>query len=62
MSKNILDELFGSRVRVKILKFFFRNSPSDFSARMLAERIQESPAEVRKEVEKLLEIRVLKRK
>lgn len=29
MHKNTLDKLFGSRIRVKILKFLFRNYPTE---------------------------------
>ncbi len=62
MSKPTLDNLFGSKVRVKILKFLFRNSPVDFTIKDLARRVQESYEETKKEVDLLKEIRVIKRK
>ncbi len=62
MSKPILDNLFGSKIRVKLLKFLFRNFPADFSVREIAQRIQEPPAETRQELEFLKEISVAKKK
>lgn len=49
-SKNTLDKLFGSRIRVKILKFMFRNYPGDFSIHELSRRIQESSNSTQKEL------------
>lgn len=51
MSKNTLDNLFGSKVRVKLLKFLFRNYPGEFSVYELSRRIQEPLAETKKELE-----------
>jgi predicted transcriptional regulator with HTH domain len=62
MSKPILDNLFGSKVRVKILKFLYRNFPADFSAREIAHRIQESPAATKDELEVLRTITVVRKK
>ena len=62
MSKPILDNLFGSKVRVKVLKFLYRNYPGDFSAGELARRIQESPDSTKKELELLKLIHVVKKK
>lgn len=62
MSKPILDNLFGSKIRVKLLKFLFRNFPADFSVREIAQRIQENPAETRQELEFLKELTVAKKK
>lgn len=62
MSKNTLDKLFGSRIRVKLLKFLFRNYPGDFIAPELAKRIQEPLAETKKELSLLAELGVVKRK
>ncbi len=62
MSKPILDNLFGSKIRVKLLKFLYRNYPADFSVREIAQRIQESPAETKKEMDLLKEIHAIKRK
>ncbi len=62
MSKPILDNLFGSKIRVKILKFLYRNYPADFNAREIGIRIQESTADTRQELEVLREMTVLKKK
>ena len=60
MSKKILERLFDSKARVKILKFLFRNMESIFDIEEMAERVQEQPALVRSEVKKLTEIGLLK--
>ncbi|OGN34793.1 MAG: hypothetical protein A3I39_00170 [Candidatus Yanofskybacteria bacterium RIFCSPLOWO2_02_FULL_47_9b] len=62
MSKPILDNLFGSKVRVKVLKFLFRNYPADFSIKEISQRIQETPLETKKEIDLLKEILVVKKK
>lgn len=59
-SKDILDIMFGSKIRVKVLKFLFRNYPSDFSISEVAERIQESYADTKKEIETLGDIKLIK--
>jgi len=61
MSKPILDNLFGSKARVKILKFLYRNYPADFSVREIAQRIQEQPQMVRDEIELLKQITIVKK-
>jgi len=60
MSKNILDNLFGSRVKVKILKYAFRNYPGDFNIQELSRRVQESSNVVKKEVQSLLQMGLIK--
>lgn len=62
MSKPVLDNLFGSKIRVKLLKFLFRNYPADFSVKEIAQRIQEPYSETRQELENLKSIGVVKRK
>ena len=62
MSKPILDNLFGSKVRVKVLKFLYRNHPSDFSAHEIAKRIQEAPSATKDEIESLKNLGIIKRK
>lgn len=62
MSKNVLDNLFGSRLRVKILKFLFRNYPSEFSVREVRERTQEPISAVKHEIENLVAIGLLRKK
>lgn len=61
VSKDILDNLFGSNARVKILKFLFRNHPDTFDLRTLTERTQEPSATVRRELLMLTEIKLTKR-
>lgn len=60
MSKLILEGLFESKLRVKILKYLFRNSSAVFGLRELAEHVQGRPGEVRREVERLREIGLIK--
>lgn len=62
MSKPILDNLFGSKIRVKVLKFLFRNYPADFSVKEIAQRIQESPQATREEIDALRVITVVRKK
>jgi len=62
MSKPILDNLLGSKARVKILKFLYRNFPADFSVREISQRIQELPKITKEELELLRQITVVKRK
>lgn len=62
MSKDTLELLFDSRARVRILKFLFRNISLAFSAKDVSSRIQERPSVVKKEIKKLLEIKLLKQK
>lgn len=56
-----LDKLFGSRIRVKILKFLFRNYPGNFSSQELSKKIQEPLEETRKELKSLGEIGLIKK-
>jgi len=62
MSKPILDNLFGSKVRVKILKFLYRNFPADFSVKEIAQRTQEKPSVIKEEIQLLRQISVIKQK
>ncbi|OGN05123.1 MAG: hypothetical protein A3B99_00650 [Candidatus Yanofskybacteria bacterium RIFCSPHIGHO2_02_FULL_44_12b] len=65
MSKNSnplsLDYLFGSRVRVKVLKFLFRNYPVNFGAKDLADRVSEPREAIRKEIKNLQKIGLVKK-
>ncbi|MBP9822299.1 MAG: hypothetical protein KBC81_02570 [Candidatus Pacebacteria bacterium] len=61
MSKPILDNLFGSKVRVKVLKFLYRNFPADFSVREISQRIQESPQATKMELDSLKETTLVKK-
>ena len=56
-----LELLFGSKARVKILKFMFRKYPGDVSIKDLTNRIQEPHQTVKKEVELLHSIGLLKK-
>jgi len=60
-SKDTLDNLLGSRVRVKVLKFLFRNYPVDLTAGELSEKIQESYPATKQEIEALTNICLAKR-
>jgi predicted transcriptional regulator len=58
MSKNqpaypVLENLFNSRIRVKVLRFLFRNYPINIGAGDLAKRIQEPAEEIRREMKML---------
>ncbi len=59
MSKNILDNLFGSKPRVKLIKFLYRNYPRGFSVGEIAHRTQESPTTIRQELSILRQIRLV---
>ena len=56
MTNQIFEELFGSKARVKILKFFFRNETGFFDLATIAKRVQERNSTVKKEVARLLKI------
>ena len=61
MSKNILDNLFGSKARVKLLKFLYRNYPQAFTVGEIARRTQETPTTVRREIYLLKELHAVKK-
>ncbi len=61
-SKDTLDKLFGSRLRVKLLKFLFRNYPGNFSVQELSKRIQESFDETKDELRILSEVGLINKK
>jgi predicted transcriptional regulator len=62
MSKSSLELLFDSKVKVKVLKFLFRNMGSSFTEEELVAHVQEPGAVVRKELKKLLDVGLLKLK
>ncbi|MBX4190085.1 putative transcriptional regulator [Candidatus Parcubacteria bacterium] len=62
MSKPILDNLFGSKVRVKVLKYLFRNASRDFSIHELAKRVQEPFDQTKQEVNLLKDLGIVRRK
>lgn len=61
MSRDILDNLFGSRTRVKVLKFLFRNYPVEFNVKELSKRIQETQPVTKKEVESLRKLNFIRK-
>ena len=61
MSKNVLETLFESRSKVKILKFLFRNSDRDFSVKEITAHVQETPRVVKSDLKKLMEIGLLRK-
>ena len=67
MSKNnthypILEKLFNSRIRIKVLKFLFRNHTAIVGVRDLARRIQEPYNLVKEEMTSLEKIGLIKKK
>ncbi|MCC6934343.1 MAG: hypothetical protein IT406_01435 [Candidatus Yanofskybacteria bacterium] len=56
MSKSILDNLFGSRVRVKLLKLLYRQHPEALAMSDLVVRVQEPSFIVRRELVVLQQI------
>jgi len=56
MSKSILDNLLGSRVRVKLLKLFYRQHPTELPMSELVVRVQEPAFIVRRELIALMDI------
>lgn len=62
LSRNTLNELFGSKVRVKALRFLFRNYPEDFSVAELAKRIQENESIIKKEIQAFAKMKLIRKK
>ncbi len=60
MSKNTFEILFQTKIRVKALKFIFRNPDAVFSAEDLSSRIQEPLDKVVEELEALVAIKLIK--
>ena len=59
MSKRILETLFDSRARVRLLRFLFRNYPQNFTIKELVDRLQEDRPTVKKEIDRFTEIKLL---
>ncbi|HXK35818.1 MAG TPA: hypothetical protein VJZ52_02135 [Candidatus Paceibacterota bacterium] len=59
MSKMILETIFGSRARVRLLKFLFRNYPNAFSVKEITRHLQEDPTAVKREVADFIQIGLL---
>ena len=58
---SILDKLFGSHARVKLIKLFYLNSSTIFTTADAAKRSQTSPAVTRREIRVLADIGLIKR-
>lgn len=59
MSKRVLETLFNSRARVRLLRFLFRNYPQSFSLKELVGRLQEDQKTLKKEIAQFEEIGLL---
>ena len=62
MPKYILETLFDSKLRLKVLKFLFRNANTSFNLKELALHVQETPPAVKHELKRMLEIGLVKMK
>lgn len=58
---SVLEGLFGSKTRIKILKFLFRNYPGNFAPRDLSKRIQEPLSDVNSELRNLEKIGLIRK-
>ncbi|MFH1611984.1 MAG: winged helix-turn-helix domain-containing protein [bacterium] len=59
MAKEILEQLFDSPVKVKLLKLFLRNPDQSFSITEIAKRVKCGSSPCRRELKKLSDIRLL---
>ena len=59
MSKRILETLFESRARVRLLRFLFRNYPQSFTIKEMVVRLQEDRPTVKKEIARFMQIGLL---
>lgn len=59
MSKRVLETLFNSRARIRLLKFLFRNYPKPFTLNDIAKHLQEEKGLVKKEISRLSQIGLL---
>lgn len=53
MSKEILEQLFDSPIKVKLLKFFFRNEGKSFNLKQIAKLIKSDFSSCRRQLKKL---------
>ncbi|MFA6296107.1 MAG: winged helix-turn-helix domain-containing protein [Patescibacteria group bacterium] len=58
--KNVLEKLFGSKTRVKILSLFVKNQNSSFYVREITRKLQERINSIRRELENLTNVGLLK--
>lgn len=59
MTKEILEQLFDSPIKVKLLKLFLRNEGQSFSFAEIIKRIKSNKSSSRREINKLRDIRFL---
>jgi len=62
IGKGILEQLFESQAKVKLLKFFFRNSRDVFQLKYIFKRLRSNVSLLRREMNKLQNIGVIKQK
>lgn len=62
MHKQTLEGLFESKIRAKVLKFFFRNAPGNFTVKDLVSTLREDRLLIKRELENLVSIGLLKRR
>lgn len=62
MAVQVLEQLFDSSVKVRLLKFFLRNPNDIFRAREVANRIQVNLRKVKKQIDGLKKINFLKKR
>jgi len=62
IGKGALEQLFESQAKVKILKFFFRNSKDIFQPKDIFKRLRSNISLLRREINKLENIGVIKQK
>jgi hypothetical protein len=57
--KNVLDKIFGSRLRAKLLGWFFTHIDEQFFVRQLAPILKEDPTNISREMAKLESLGIL---
>jgi hypothetical protein len=62
VGKGLLEQLFESQPKVKVLKFFFRNSQDVFTLKQILRRLRANPLLVRREMGKLEKLGLIKQK
>jgi len=62
VGKGLLEQLFESQPKVKILKFFFRNSQDVFTLKQILRRLRTNPSLIRREIGKLEKLGLIKQK
>ena len=62
VGKGILEQLFESQPKVKVLKFFFRNHQDAFTLKQIFRRLRTNVSLVRREISKLEKLGLIKQK